>query len=137
LCKRTGLAFRLDATALAEETLTQARADLGEARYTAALAVGRAMSMDQVVAETAGLVDEPESTSSRSAAHSSLSNAGLTAREVEVLRLVSAGRTNREIAAALFISVPTVKRHLTNLLGKLGVPSRAEATAYARTHGLT
>ena len=61
---------------------------------------------------------------------------GLTPRELEVLRLVATGHTNREIADALFISVPTVKRHLSNLIGKLGVPSRTGATAYARAHGL-
>jgi DNA-binding CsgD family transcriptional regulator len=61
---------------------------------------------------------------------------GLTRRELEVLRLVAAGRTNREIADALFISVPTVKRHLSTILGKLGVPSRTEASTYARAHGL-
>ena len=46
------------------------------------------------------------------------------------------GRSNREIAAALFISVPTVKRHLTNMLNKLQLPSRSALTAYAHTHGL-
>jgi DNA-binding CsgD family transcriptional regulator len=55
---------------------------------------------------------------------------------MEVLRLVAAGRSNREIADALFISVPTVKRHLTTILGKVGVPSRSALTAYAHTHGL-
>ena len=61
---------------------------------------------------------------------------GLTPREFEILRLVAAGRANREIADALFISVPTVKRHLTNIFGKLGLPSRSALTAYAHTHGL-
>jgi DNA-binding NarL/FixJ family response regulator len=61
---------------------------------------------------------------------------GLTARELEVLRLVAAGRSNREIAETLFIGVPTVKSHLTAILGKLGLPSRSAATAYAHTHGL-
>jgi predicted ATPase/DNA-binding CsgD family transcriptional regulator len=60
---------------------------------------------------------------------------GLTPRELDVLCLVATGHSNREIAAALFISVPTVKRHLTNILGKLGVPSRSAATAYAHRHG--
>ncbi len=55
---------------------------------------------------------------------------------MEVLRLVAAGRSNPEIAGALFISVPTVKRHLSTILGKLGVPSRVAATAYARAHRL-
>jgi DNA-binding NarL/FixJ family response regulator len=61
---------------------------------------------------------------------------GLTARELEILRLVAAGKTNREIAAALFISDHTVRRHLQNIFAKLGVPSRAAATAFAFQHNL-
>jgi DNA-binding CsgD family transcriptional regulator len=62
---------------------------------------------------------------------------GLTAREVEVLRLVAAGKTNREVAAALAISEHTVARHLQNIFAKLDVPSRSAATAFAFEHGLT
>ncbi len=61
---------------------------------------------------------------------------GLTAREVEVLVCLAAGRTNREIAAALVISEKTVGRHLSNLFTKIGVSSRGAATAYAYEHGL-
>ena len=61
---------------------------------------------------------------------------GLTAREVEVLREVAAGRTNRDVARALFISEKTVARHLSNLFVKIGVTSRTEAAAYAFAHGL-
>jgi DNA-binding CsgD family transcriptional regulator len=61
----------------------------------------------------------------------------LTDRELEVLRLVAAGRTNREVATALTISPHTVGRHLQNIFMKLGVSSRAAATAYAYEHGLT
>lgn len=57
--------------------------------------------------------------------------AGLTARELEVLRLVAAGRSNRDIAADLFISPKTASVHVSNILGKLGVASRVEATAAA------
>jgi DNA-binding CsgD family transcriptional regulator len=56
---------------------------------------------------------------------------GLTARELEVLRLVAAGRSNREIAGELFISVKTASVHVSNILGKLGVTSRGEAAAAA------
>jgi DNA-binding CsgD family transcriptional regulator len=61
---------------------------------------------------------------------------GLTPRELEVLRLVAEGHSNREIADALFISIPTVKRHLTNVLGKLNLPSRSALNTYAHTQGL-
>jgi ATP/maltotriose-dependent transcriptional regulator MalT len=61
---------------------------------------------------------------------------GLTARELEVLRLVVAGKSNHAIAAELFISDHTVRRHLQNIFGKLGVSSRAAATAFAFQHDL-
>jgi ATP/maltotriose-dependent transcriptional regulator MalT len=56
---------------------------------------------------------------------------GLTAREVEVLRLVAEGKSNREIAKALVLSDHTVRRHLQNIFNKIGVSSRAGATAFA------
>ena len=63
-------------------------------------------------------------------------SSGLTAREVEVLQLVATGRTNRAIATELFLSEKTVARHLSNIFAKLGVSSRAAATAYAYRHDL-
>jgi DNA-binding CsgD family transcriptional regulator len=62
--------------------------------------------------------------------------APLTARELHVLRLVSTGRTNRQIAAELGLSQRTIDRHLTNILTKLDVPSRTAATTYAFDHKL-
>ncbi|MGH2555895.1 MAG: LuxR C-terminal-related transcriptional regulator, partial [Actinomycetota bacterium] len=61
---------------------------------------------------------------------------GLTAREVEVLRLVAAGNTNRAIADELVISEKTVARHVSNIFTKLGLSSRSAATAYAYEHDL-
>ena len=61
---------------------------------------------------------------------------GLSERELEVLRLVSAGKSNREIASILVISEHTVARHLQNIYGKLGLSSRAAATAFAFAHEL-
>jgi ATP/maltotriose-dependent transcriptional regulator MalT len=61
---------------------------------------------------------------------------GLTARELEVLALVSSGRTNREIASELVISEHTVARHVQNIFAKLGVSSRTAATAFAFEHHL-
>ena len=60
----------------------------------------------------------------------------LTGREVEVLRLVASGMTNRRIAAALNISEKTVARHMSNIFTKLDLASRTAATAYAYDHGL-
>ena len=62
--------------------------------------------------------------------------AGLTAREREVLRLLAAGRSDREIAEALFISRRTAQGHVGSIYGKLGVSSRAAATRVALEHGL-
>ena len=62
---------------------------------------------------------------------------GLSAREAEVLRLVAAGKTNREIAGELVLSEHTVARHLQNVFAKLDVPSRAAAAAFAVEHGLS
>ncbi|HEU0238595.1 MAG TPA: response regulator transcription factor [Micromonosporaceae bacterium] len=61
---------------------------------------------------------------------------GLTDRELQVLRLVAAGGTNRAIAGELFLSEKTVARHISNIFTKLGVSSRAAATAYAYDHDL-
>jgi DNA-binding NarL/FixJ family response regulator len=65
-----------------------------------------------------------------------LDSRGLSRREVEVLRLVAAGKTNREIGAALVISEHTVARHVHNIFAKVGVSSRAGATAFAFEHDL-
>lgn len=61
---------------------------------------------------------------------------GLTAREIEVLRLVAAGRKNREVAEQLVLSEHTVARHLQNIYAKLGVSSRTAASGFAAEHGL-
>jgi HD-GYP domain-containing protein (c-di-GMP phosphodiesterase class II) len=62
--------------------------------------------------------------------------AGLTDREVDVLRLIARGRTNREVAALLVVSPKTVGRHVENLFAKLGVSSRAAAAVFAMEHRL-
>ena len=61
---------------------------------------------------------------------------GLTRREVEVLRLVSSGMTNRAVGCALWVTSETVKFHLTNVYRKLGVGSRGEASAWAYENGV-
>jgi DNA-binding NarL/FixJ family response regulator len=60
----------------------------------------------------------------------------LTGRELDVLRLIAQGATNREIAQALVISEGTVKNHISNILSRLGLRDRTQAALYAREHGL-
>jgi len=63
-------------------------------------------------------------------------DAALSDREIEVLRLVAEGKSNQQIADELVISVNTVNRHVSNIFDKIGVANRAQATAYAKDHGL-
>jgi LuxR family maltose regulon positive regulatory protein len=76
--------------------------------------------------------------SSQSSSHpaAAISVETLTAREIEVLRLVALGRSNSQIAAELFVTVGTVKSHLHTVAGKLGAANRVEAVARGRELGL-
>ncbi|GAB1509221.1 response regulator [Actinophytocola sp. KF-1] len=67
---------------------------------------------------------------------SARSTAALTERETEVLRMVAAGATNREIARGLYLSEGTVKNHISRILGRLGLRDRTQAAIYARDHGV-
>ncbi len=83
------------------------------------------------------ILNEFASQSSREKASASTESSGdLTAREREVLKLVAAGATNREIATALTVSENTVKNHLRNILEKLHLENRVQAAAYALKMGL-
>ena len=83
-----------------------------------------------------GAVPDLERAESLRGAPAAPSAGGLTARELQVLRLVAAGKTNRVIADELVISDRTVGRHVSNIFDKLGLSSRAAATAWAYEHGL-
>ena len=97
---------------------------------TAELGAGRAVLEDLGAAPALAWVESLISPSGSPPAH------GLTGREVEVLRLVAAGKRNREIAEALIVSEHTVARHVQNIFTKLGVSSRTAASAYAFEHDL-
>lgn len=72
----------------------------------------------------------------RPAQSAALPHEELTEREMEVLQLIAQGKSNQEVADELFIGIKTVKYHLTNLFGKLGVEDRTQAAIYAHRHGL-
>jgi predicted ATPase/DNA-binding CsgD family transcriptional regulator len=118
-----------------ERTVAAARGMLPEVTFTTAWDHGRRQSLEQARVEAMWLADVlPGAIEERAA--TPRADHGLTARELQVLRLVAQGHTNREVAEALFISVDTVKRHLTHILGKLDLRSRTAATAYAHRHHL-
>jgi non-specific serine/threonine protein kinase len=104
-----------------DRATTAARATLGERRFAALRTEGRQLAFDDVVA-VAAAVAVPRGTTSKE----------LTAREHDVLRLVAQAHTDREIAAALFLSPRTVNAHVASIIGKLGVSTRREAVARAR-----
>lgn len=86
--------------------------------------------------ETLGAVPELERVSRLLRVPSPKRQGGLSVRERELIALLASGKTNRAIAAELFISEKTVARHVSNIFTKLGLSSRAEATAYAFKNGL-
>jgi predicted ATPase/DNA-binding CsgD family transcriptional regulator len=130
----------MDDRAARERATAASRAALGEARFREAWEAGRALAVDTAVTFAldgiaprpgAGPVVETEEESPRP--HPS----ALTARELDVLRLLAAGKTNREIAATLVLSVRTVENHTASLYGKIGAHNRAEATAFALRFGVS
>ncbi len=117
-----------------------ARTQLGEQAFATAWAEGRTLSPEQALA-TPGQVALPaptqgERSSSPTTASPPPYPDGLTAREVEVLRVVAQGLTNEQVAERLVISPRTVDTHLTSIYGKIGVSSRVAATRYAIEHHL-
>jgi predicted ATPase/DNA-binding CsgD family transcriptional regulator len=118
-----------------EPIMQKLRETEGEAGFAAAWAAGRRLSQEEALAEALALRGETaEGTAPgverRASAH------GLTERELEVLRLLVAGHSNREVGALLNISKATAARHVANIYNKLGVDSRSRLTVFALQHGL-
>ena len=119
--------------------LAELRATLGERRGArAALTEARAILAPLDARPALARVDALAATFSRMSAPgpATVYPAGLSAREVEVLRLIAAGRANHEIAARLCISPNTVLRHVSHILAKTGTENRAAAAVFALRHGL-
>jgi predicted ATPase/DNA-binding CsgD family transcriptional regulator len=122
-----------------DRSVAAARVQLGEQAFAAAWSEGQTMSLEQVLIaqEPAQLAPhrttEPNKTRNVSFPQSP---AGLTTREVDVLRLLAQGSTSAQIAEQLVLSVLTVNTHVRSIYSKLGVTSRAAATRYAIEHHL-
>jgi DNA-binding CsgD family transcriptional regulator/tetratricopeptide (TPR) repeat protein len=123
-----------------ERLIATARIPMGEKEFAAAWEAGRAMTPEQAITAQGNAIIAPQAApvTSSSSTHPAASTypVGLTAREVEVLRLVARGLTSGEIALELKISEKTVAHHLTHIFNKTSSDNRAAATAFAIRHGL-
>jgi non-specific serine/threonine protein kinase len=117
-----------------ESAMAAAVEALGADAFRSAWQAGRELTLDQAIEEAIRF----DPASIRPASRDSLpaNHFLLTGRELEVLRLLATGRTNVEIADALFVSPGTVRNHVSNILGKLGARTRTEAADLARRHDL-
>ena len=113
-----------------------ARATLGSARFEAVAAEGHRMTLEQALAYAFADGETPPLPSIANASSKAPSVGGLTAREQEVAVLVAEGYSNRAIADALVIAPRTVETHVSNILAKLALHSRAQIAAWSVEHGL-
>jgi non-specific serine/threonine protein kinase len=113
-----------------ERAIAHVRSELPSNVFDTVWQAGEVLPIEAVVAEALATVPAGPSIA-RSDAKEPVTDAGLTPRELDVLRLLARGLQDRQIADELFISSRTASFHVANLLGKLGVGSRAAAAAYA------
>ena len=118
--------------------IAAARSRTDEAKWAAAWAAGRALTLEDAAEEADALATEPGEDEEVVGASPETARlpAGLSSREVEVLRLITQGLTNAQVAERLYISPRTVHAHLNHIYDKLAVGSRAAATRFAMEHGL-
>lgn len=133
-CERTGIVPYLPERALLAEAAASARLALGEEREAAARGAGRRMSIEEAIAFA--LAVETPQTPPGAQMPTAPEGVTLSVREREVLRLLVGGRSNQEIADALFISPHTVANHVARIMRKLGVDSRTAAATWALRHGI-
>jgi DNA-binding NarL/FixJ family response regulator len=122
--------------ARSDQAVARVRAGLGEPAFAAAWAAGRALPLAEAVAEALAVAPEELSADAIGTLSTPAARHGLTLREVEVLGLVRAGCSNREIGERLSISERTAGTHVQNILAKLDVSTRAAAAAFAVEYGL-
>jgi predicted ATPase/DNA-binding CsgD family transcriptional regulator len=136
LADAVGYSFGLPERAVHERAVAGLKSTMGDAAFAAAWNAGRDLSLDRAAAEAVTVRPPAVEPTDTVRVEASEFPAGLSPREVEVLRHLVVGASNREIAAELFISPRTVQAHLANLFAKLGVHTRAAAVARAYELGL-
>jgi predicted ATPase/DNA-binding CsgD family transcriptional regulator len=120
-----------------EALLTPLRAALGGDAFDLEWTAGRELSAEQAVVVAGDIITQTSAARASSASgNAPHDHAGLTPRELDVLRLLTQGLSDKEIGEALFIGTRTVQTHVANLFAKLGVNARAEAAAVAVRRGL-
>jgi predicted ATPase/DNA-binding CsgD family transcriptional regulator len=128
---RSGLSITPEMHGELEQAAANARSTLGEDAFRASVAAGETIPLGELTVAALAWVDSVERTPTVSA---TTPPASLSAREIEVLHLIAGGKSNREIATALTISLNTVARHVSNIFDKIGAANRTEAAAYALTN---
>lgn len=136
LRKRVGLARSLWDPGKHDQRCAAATARLGPDRFDRCMRAGANLTDDAMVEEATSLLTAVRTNATRPPGLLASSHDRLTRRELEVLRLLVEGKSDRTIAAGLFIGESTVAWHLTNIYRKLAVTTRAEAAAYAVRRGL-
>jgi DNA-binding CsgD family transcriptional regulator len=128
LAETVGYPLKPTEQARSQRAAIEARAALGDAGFTAAWAAGEALPVDQAIAEAQMVLAVLGAPSTLSTADNPF---GLTPRQQDVLALLCAHLSDREIAARLFLSPRTVEGHVAHIIGKLGVGTRREVVALA------
>jgi DNA-binding CsgD family transcriptional regulator/tetratricopeptide (TPR) repeat protein len=136
LCERLNATLLVPERDLHRQAKLDAREMLGDGRFLEAYKAGRKMTPNQGVAFALETVDTLLAREEKAASAGTKALHGLSPREVEVLRLITEGLSDREIADALYISHHTVMRHVSHILTKLDVRSRTQATRVAVEQGL-
>ena len=113
--------------------MASVRAELGEARYDACFEQGAALDRQELVALA---LDDKLPVAAATTPVPPVEEVELTSRELEVARLVADGLSNRAIASTLFVSVATVKTHVSHILQKLALDSRVQLARWTAAHGV-
>ena len=135
LLRRTGARLLPFDRPIYEQAAAGAQGALGAAEFAAIRREGRDLTLEDLRDEAETIVSAAEEVVPAPRRRGGPA-VGLTAREQDVLHLLAEGKTDREIAAALFLSRRTINAHVANILGQLGVHSRRDAVAHARNLGL-